>query len=288
MLGLELTLYLGCPEPGWLPRTELPLFVSYNRLRTRKSLPKSHWRGQWALDSGGYMRLRQAGTWDGIPAHQYLADVLRYDEEIGNLSWVAPQDWMCEPDVLAITGLTVLEHQRRTVANFVRLVELWAESPLGDYECAVMPVLQGDPELPVDELIASYMRCWDMYSEAGFVLADWPVVGLGSVCRQQSTEKIVHLVQALHDRDPDVRLHGFGCKSLGLQRVGHLLASADSQAWSFAARRKKIKHPDCIRSGAQHKNCASCLVQARQWYGDLTSRLLQQQYQQDLFSEVPA
>ena len=35
-----------------------------------------------------------------------------------------PQDRMCEPEQLAITGLTVEEHQRRTVDNFVELRDL--------------------------------------------------------------------------------------------------------------------------------------------------------------------
>ena len=39
------------------------------------------------------------------------------------LEWAAPMDWMCEPAMLARTGLTVEDHQRRTVANFLELRE---------------------------------------------------------------------------------------------------------------------------------------------------------------------
>ncbi len=38
------------------------------------------------------------------------------------LDW-APMDWMCEPAMLARTGLTVEDHQRRTSANFLELRE---------------------------------------------------------------------------------------------------------------------------------------------------------------------
>lgn len=56
-------------------------------------------------------------------------------------------------------------------------------------------------------------------------------------------------------------LHGFGVKTLGLARYGHLLTSADSLAWSYDARREQHPLPGCTR----HKNCANCLRYARQW-----------------------
>jgi hypothetical protein len=52
------------------------------------------------------------------------AAVRRYRDEIGSLDWAAPQDWMCEPFILAKTGLSVREHLRRTVADYLRLTEL--------------------------------------------------------------------------------------------------------------------------------------------------------------------
>ena len=45
-------------------------------------------------------------------------------------------DWMCEPAMLARTGLTVAEHQAGTVANYL---ELRAAAP----ELPFIPVLQG-------------------------------------------------------------------------------------------------------------------------------------------------
>ena len=43
---------------------------------------------------------------------------------MGCLAWVAPQDWMCEPFMLQKTGLTVPDHQERTVRNFLDLRQL--------------------------------------------------------------------------------------------------------------------------------------------------------------------
>jgi hypothetical protein len=55
------------------------------------------------------------------------------------------------------------------------------------------------------------------------------------------------------------KLHGFGFKTLGLERVGHLLASADSAAWSSHARHRPPL------PGHPHKNCANCIDYALRW-----------------------
>ena len=110
------------------------------------------------------------GRWHSNPA-TYVRAVRRYADEIGNLDWAAPQDWMCEQSVLRRTGLTVREHQRRTVRNLVRLRELAPELPF-------VPVLQG-------WTIADYERCADLYRQAGIDLEAEPLVGVGTVCRRQ-------------------------------------------------------------------------------------------------------
>ena len=47
--------------------------------------------------------------------------VRRYADEIGNLAWAAAQNWMCEPWIVEETGLSVAEHQRRTIENYLEL-----------------------------------------------------------------------------------------------------------------------------------------------------------------------
>ncbi len=80
-----------------------------------------------------------------------------------------------------------------------------------------------------------YLDCVRLYASAGIDLAALPRVGLGSVCRRQSTAEIAVIVAALARRG--LRLHGFGVKTGGLHLYGHQLASADSMAWSYTARR---------------------------------------------------
>ncbi len=241
--------YLGTHMPNWLGTAGVPLFVSHRRLAGRKTFPKAI--APWALDSGGFSELSLYGEWRTTP-EEYVAAVRRYDLEIGQLEWAAPQDWMCEPVMLAKTGLTVTEHQKRTVDNFVRLQRLWAG--LTDDESPFMPVLQGWE-------LADYLACADLYTAAGVDLRDYPLVGLGSVCRRQATSEIGEIVAAVRAAvDPDLPLHGFGVKTLGLTRYADQLETADSMAWSFDGRRSE---PMAGCTG--HKNCANCLRYALAW-----------------------
>lgn len=246
-------LLLGSHQPGWLAHAGVPLFVSDTRLRVYKTLPRA--TAPWGCDSGGFTQLQKYGAWT-ISPREYVARLYRYRDEIGHLLWAAPQDWMCEPIVIAGgyaggqrfagTGLSVAEHQRRTVANFAQLRELAPDLP-------IIPVVQGWNR-------EDYLRCVELYQRMiGLDLTRVPLVGLGSVCRRQGTTEAGRIIQALHTTGVR-RLHGFGFKILGLMAHGHLLTSADSLAWSIDARRRPPL-PGCTR----HKNCANCLRFALAW-----------------------
>ena len=99
--------YLGTHMDGWLAHVGVPLFVSHRRLARRKTLPKA--RTGWALDSAAFSELSLYGGWRTTP-EEYVAAVKRYDREIGQLEWAPGQDWPCESDMLARTGLSVEEH----------------------------------------------------------------------------------------------------------------------------------------------------------------------------------
>ncbi|MCN0152282.1 deazapurine DNA modification protein DpdA family protein [Salinispora arenicola] len=246
--------FLGTHQPGWLGKAGVPLFVSDRRLRPYKTLPRA--AAPWACDSGGFTELQKYGRWTVSPI-EYVARLHRYRDETGHLLWAAPQDWMCEPIVInggtvggqhfAGTHLSVTEHQRRTVANYAQLRDLAPDLP-------IIPVVQG---WNTDD----YLRCVDLYwSMIRLDLTTMPLVGLGSVCRRQGTHHAGHILRALHLRGLH-RLHGFGFKTLGLAEHGHLLASADSLAWSVDARRS----PPLPGHHTQHRNCANCLTYALQW-----------------------
>ncbi|WP_084160854.1 hypothetical protein [Nocardia sp. BMG51109] len=245
--------YLGTHHPGWLSRTDATLFVSDVRLSRYRTLPRA--QGRWALDSGGFSMLSMYGSWAAGPTpKQYVARVRRYDEEIGGLDWAAPQDYMCEPFIVAKTGLSTLEHLHRTVGNLIDLRSL-------DSSRRIIPSIQGYRR-------ADYERCIDLYDKAGIDLAAESVVAVGSVCRRQATTEAADIINAIAIAVPGIRLHGFGIKTSGLNRYGHLLASADSMAWSYGARRAEPL-PGCVG----HKNCANCFRYALRWRDQLLANL---------------
>lgn len=64
-------------------------------------------------------------------------------------------------------------------------------------------------------------------------------VGVGSICKRNGNiGAIENVLLAIHHERPDLRLHGFGLKTTALSSglVQELLHTADSMAWSFAAR----------------------------------------------------
>ena len=235
-------------HPHWLERAPFPLFVSHRRLAARRRLPRA--ATAWALDSGGFSELRLHGGWRTTP-NEYVAAVRLYRDEIGSLEWAAPMDWMCEPFMLAKTGLTVAEHQLRTVQNYLELRSLAPDLPF-------VPALQGWRR-------DDYLRCVELYQRAGIDLAVEPLVGVGSVCRRQATGEIEAIVHSLASMG--LRLHGFGVKASGLVRYADCLVSADSLAWSFEARRS------APMSGCGHANCANCLRYAAAWRERVLTRL---------------
>ncbi len=238
--------FLGIHEPAWMSRTTVPLFVSRNRLARRKRLPVA--AGPWALDSGGFTEIGAHGRWT-VSAKTYAEDVARYATDIGRMEWAAPQDWMCEPIMLKRTGLTVAAHQLNTLDNFQELRSLNPALPF-------VPVLQG-------WTLDDYRRHLDAYDTAGIIARDLPTFGLGSVCRRQGTDDAVKIVRGILAHAPGIRLHGFGFKTRGLAKLEHELASADSLAWSYRARRAPPptdhEHP---RGG---KGCSNCLTFALRW-----------------------
>jgi hypothetical protein len=235
--------FLGTHETSWLGRTDVPLFISHRRLMLRKRLPVA--LGEWALDSGGFTELNLYGEWR-TSVEEYVEATARYADEIGGLLWAAPMDWMCEPHVIEKTGLSVREHQERTVANYLDLRD---RGPF-------VPVLQG-------QHLADYETCMDLYASAGVDLTAEPVIGLGTVCRRQQAPEIARIVNEL--ARAGVSMHGFGMKSRGLARVAHLLTSADSMAWSTGGR-MAWQHKQERRCGGDHRGgCANCLPWALRW-----------------------
>jgi hypothetical protein len=218
-------------------------FVSVNRLRGRRSGFEVK---DWIMDSGAFTQiLKHGGYTEGVEV--YAAEIKRWSTN-GNLLAAVAQDYMCEPQMLAITGKTVAEHQQLTIERYDKLL---ACDTGGVY---ILPVLQG--YAPED-----YVRHIEMYGDR---LKPGMWVGVGSVCKRNGDPRAIERVLfGIKQARPDLRLHGFGVKTTALSSplVTELLHTADSMAWSFAARREG-RNPNDWR-------------EAKAWTDRITSRPLQ-------------
>ena len=208
-----------------------------------RTLPRA--RGRWGLDSGGFTELSIYGGWV-TTCREYVENVRHYQSEIGSMDFAVIQDWMCEPIMMQITGLSILEHQERTIESYLNLMERDPEIPW-------MPVLQGWEQ-------DDYQRHLEMYCDAGVDLSLLSVVGIGTVCRRQGTQEIDTIIRSVARHG--IRLHGFGVKAGGLVLSASILESADSAAWSYQARIRKFKMSGCHH---QAKTCNNCLRWALEW-----------------------
>lgn len=240
--------FLGAHRPRWLDTSPLPLFVSDATLRVRGKdhAGKLDYRAvvPWALDSGAFSEVSKHGR-HLTSARSYAARAQRYHAEIGQLSFASVQDWMCEPAVLKVTGLSIREHQRRTVDSYLALSSLAPEVPW-------MPVLQGWG-------VCDHYEHLELYARAGVDLRAIGRVGIGSVCRRQGEVRIALLLAEIAREG--VAIHGFGVKADGIALALEYLASCDSMAWSAherAEHAEKRKHDKTLpKTGRQNELAAA-------------------------------
>lgn len=191
-------------------------FISVKRLVRRKSDFPAR---EWIMDSGAFYDIGKHG--------KFLLSVGEYAEQIdrwsrcGNFQRAATQDYMCEPFILAKTGLTVRDHQRMTIERYDALRDATGSD--------LLPVLQGYKPWEYVQHIEDY----------GARLTPGMWVGVGSVCKRNTNPKAIEdVLLYIKNKRSDLRLHGFGLKITALRSpiVRELLYSADSMAWSKAAR----------------------------------------------------
>ena len=174
----------------------------------------------WLLDSGAFTQVALRGGFDQTPG-DYAALIRRYARS--GLIAAATQDYMTEDVALRATGLSLRRHQALTIDRFDAI----QDAGVGGVH--LMPVLQG--RSPDD-----YRRHLDAYGDR---IAPGAWLGVGSLCKRQGDPAIIAgILDAIHGDRPDLRLHGFGCKRTALRDEGvrRRLATADSMAWSYAAR----------------------------------------------------
>lgn len=230
---MSMKFYLGLHQPGDAEKIRLPVFVSMARMIGRKA-PLKH--DDWIMDSGGFSMISTNGRYT-VSEQQYLSCIRNHNPALAFC-----QDWMCEPFMLQKTGLTIHEHQRRTVDSYISLHA---------QDGRIRPVLQGWHS-------DDYLRHIEMYDRAGVSLEQ--LYGVGTVCsRNGDPGTILQILATIKAAAPKMQLHGFGVKTESLSTCAALLASADSMAWSSRGRRTKV----CAWCDKQ--SCANCLEFALLW-----------------------
>lgn len=230
-LASSVKFYVGLHQPADAQHFDLAC-ISINRLRGRRKVVDC---GDVLVDSGAFTELAQYGRYRHS-VDEYASEVRRlHDTGVVQISAAVAQDYMCEAWMLEKTGLTIEAHQQLTIERYDALVDCSLQVP-------VLPVIQGFS--PTD-----YAR---HVSDYGDRLTQGMWVGVGSVCKRQGDPRsIIAVLQAIRSVRPDLQLHGFGVKKTSLLHPGvrEYLYSADSMAWSFAAR-KQGRSPNDWREAA--------------------------------------
>lgn len=212
-----MTFYVGLHHPSDARHFDTS-FVSVNALRGRKS---DFQVSNWIMDSGAFTEISTHGRYRYSP-EAYAVEIERW-RTCGNMELAVAQDWMCEPFICSKTRYSVSQHQALTVDRYDTL--------RGATDAPLMPVLQGfKPQ--------EYLDCLNLYGDR---LTYEMRVGVGSICKRNSHPAMIeYILTLIKQKRPDLRLHGFGIKFTALCRPGirRLLYSADSMAWSFAARKE--------------------------------------------------
>lgn len=231
--------FVGAQGAHWLDRATLPVMLSYARLVERAApLPTSN--VPWFLDSGVF-----TSRPDRLNTPTWAWTAQRLAAEAGSLVAVSTLDWLCTPSALAHSGLSVEQAQQRTCRSFVELRETASELPW-------VPTLQGWTADDYSRHVEMYERSWRVQLDVEHL------VGVGSIAVRQHTSTARSIIEAIRRAGVE-RLHVFGAKRSGLAAWGASVSSADSMAWSYAARRGEG------HCGGPHRDCRNCQAFAELW-----------------------
>ncbi len=201
------------------------------------------WKTAAALDSAGFVAMMQGGyRWDVSSYVEFVVTNSGDGSRPFPWSWWSAMDYCVEPEI-ASNREEVVRRVDLTVESYRETLEeldYWRGEGVTDVPDP-LPILQG--RRPED-----YLACAAALNE---VLVERgrsglpALVGLGSVCRRDlhGEDGLLAILEVLFAELPTgVRLHLFGVKGAVLphlvERFPGLVASIDSMAWDFRARKE--------------------------------------------------
>ena len=231
----DLMFYPGLHQPGDAGHFERAC-ISIHRLETRR---KPVACPEVFVDSGAFTKLEKHGCYpEGPEVYAAQLHCLR-TEGVAKIVVASTQDYMCEPFMLARTGMTIDDHQRLTIERYDALLAELTRLFDGPPPFAFMPVLQGFS-------IADYLRHIEKYGDR---LKPGMWVGVGSVCKRQGNIAVIEdLLLAIKGVRPDLRLHGFWREAHG--------ASEPHRAPPAAQRRQHGLVVRCPEAGTRRQRLA--------------------------------
>lgn len=200
----------------------LRVCISLNRLRKRKAPINIQ---DWIIDNGAFHLLISGGTHYPV---EDVVKILRFFGSCGRLRGFISQDWLCQPEILQVTGLSVQESQILTIGRYDQLLSALDGFPY------LIPVIQGQSS-------DDYLRHLEQYNQR-IKPGAWVAVGGLKGHSPQEVEDILLKIKLVRR---DLRLHGCGLGSRLLKgNILGLLYSADSSSAGLQGGSGWLKYKD--------------------------------------------
>lgn len=274
--------YIGCYNQSHIKHVPSRFIYSFRQIRKRKSPLNVPDYLEWIMDSGAFQEIFINGKYT-YDVEEYQKAILLHKPDI-----FVNMDFMCEPNNLRKTGMSIKEHQDRSTDHQITLKN-FAE----DNDLCFMGTLQGWKT-------TEYLEHLDILQEQGILTE---ITGVGSICRRAATFKILNILRTIKNAAPSwIKLHGFGVKTslLKYRESYDLLHSVDSMAWSYAGRKAgeqavgiggNLFGKSCLVNGNKtcYRNtddCANCERYMLKWLGKIEKLIKQNDKQTQLIDYV--
>ncbi|MBN3761315.1 hypothetical protein [Burkholderia sp. Ac-20365] len=242
--------------------------ASAGKFRVPEATPL-HELPAWALDSAGFTAVQnwsRKGTQPGM-AGVYpwtYSDYLTLAAEM-RPTWASQPDLCCEPEATGSDEEVDFRIRATGTLLFGCLQVLydWQEQLCKDTPaCVVQDMLR--PVVPVIQgwTRTQYLRSLELMLEVWGYWEPWvappALIGIGSVCRRDvhhPEHGLLAILTALERHLPKgMKVHLFGVKGAAIEyvRMFDFVASYDSMAWDFSARKKA--HQQGISNNMMHRS----------------------------------